>query len=180
MDDELFSREEIQSGALSRVRRARALLYLIEQEANRVTDKRSALMAMSPEMGFVVSALAAGDSETMRNALPGEGDTAYIQSFRNARRTSAPARLRTIESTTRSWSMLVPDDSAMRAELLHQFSLRHDMPRNRCKAIVRALGADTPEFAATYQSTTGADIASAFSPNASVFGFLRRSASTKN
>ena len=55
LSDELFSREEIQGGGLSRPRRARSLLYLIEQEAQRVKDRRAAMVTAAPEAGVMLS-----------------------------------------------------------------------------------------------------------------------------
>jgi hypothetical protein len=177
MEDELFTREEVISGGLSRVRRARALLYLIEQEASRVTEKRSNTMAMamgSMEAGMMVTAIVTGDPETMRRELPGESDAAFIESFRNARRTASPARAQTLAKTTPSWKVLVPDNLALSAEVLHQMSLRHVMPANRSKSIMKTFGVGTTAFDEAYRSQTGSEVGTAFGQDAGWLASWRR------
>ena len=162
-DEQIFSREEIQSGSLSRVRRARALVYLIEQEARRIRDQRAVLATSAPEAGVLLSVIHAGDPETMRRFLPGESDEAFIESFRNARRQATGPQVRALASTVDNWKMLLPDDAALRAEVLHQLSLRHSMPRNRVQHIADAFGVGTAGFDSEYQRVVGEPVASAFS-----------------
>ena len=90
MSDQFFSREEILGGGLSRIRRARAIVFLLEQEARRIGDRNAALASVSPEAAGLFSAILDGDPELMRRSLPGEADAAFIESFRNARRRSKP------------------------------------------------------------------------------------------
>ena len=116
-NDELFSREEVLSGGVSRSRRARALLYLIEQEADRVATKRANIAAASMDASFGFVML--GDEQTMRGDLPGEKDDAFIESFRNARRYSRRATVRVLNSNCRAWKVLLPDDVTLRVEVLH-------------------------------------------------------------
>jgi hypothetical protein len=172
--DELFSREEVLSGGLSRVRRARALVYLIEQEAARAQAKQSVIAAAAPlEAGLTLTAILAGDEETMRRPLPGESDEAFIESFRNARRNAPPAQTRVICSTTGSWKVLVPEDLALRAELLHQMSLRHELPVNRAKHLAKAFGVGTPAFDEAYSTTVGSEVATVFAPATGLFARFR-------
>jgi hypothetical protein len=177
VEDDLFSRDEVIAGGLWRVRRARALLYLIEQEASRIVQKRTNNMAISMapiESAGMVAALLESDSETMRRALPGESDDAYIESFRNARRTASPARSRGLADTASAWKVLLPDSPALRAEILHQMSLRHVLPANKAKSIMKVFGVGTPEFDEAYRSQVGSEVATAFAPDAGWVSSLRR------
>ena len=177
MEDELFSREEILSGGVSRERRARALLYLIEQEAGRMRDQRamlSATVAMSAEAGVGIGAIIDADPEAMRKPLPGEHDAAFIESFRNARRESSSPHLKTLVSNVDSWRVLIPEDLSLRAEVLHQMSLRHSLPRNKAKAIAEAFGVGDPAFDAAYEKTVGQVVSTAFAPDTGLLASLRR------
>ncbi len=176
-NEELFSREEVLSGGVSRVRRARALLYLIEQEADRVSTKRANLVAssMDASLGFVMI----GDEQTMRGDLPGEKDQAFIESFRNARRYARRATVRVLDSNVRSWKVLLPDDLMLRAEILHQMSLRHEMPGNRSKSIASVFGVGTPDFDEAYRVATGDDVSTIFAPDSGLLARWKRRRSSQ-
>jgi len=177
MSDELFDRDEILGGALSRIRRARACLYLIEQEAGRQADRRWRVLAMStatPELGtYGLEALFA-DDETMRGPLPGEADDAYVESFRNARRISPSVTVRMMDRSVDSWQVLIPTTTHLRAEVLHQLSIRHDLPENQCKKIFKAFGVGSEEFDSAFQSVAGKPVASITVASISRFGWLHR------
>lgn len=179
MSDAMFSRDEILGGALSRVRRARACLYLIEQEASRQRERRWRVMTVAtaaPEFGPIGLEFILGDDETMRGPLPGEADTAYVESFRNARRTASPVDARTLNRTVDSWQVLVPSDVPLRAEVLHQMSIRHELPANHCRQILTAFGVGSTEFDAAFESVADRPVASITGPSSSRFGWLRRRA----
>lgn len=176
-DDELFSREEVLSGGLSRSRRARALLYLIEQEADRVATKRANIVAASMDASFGFVML--GDEQTMRGDLPGEKDDAFIESFRNARRYGRRATVRVLDSNVRSWKVLLPDDVMLRAEVLHQMSLRHEMPGNRSKSIASIFGVGTPDFDEAYRTAFGEDVSTVFAPDAGLLARWKRRRSSQ-
>ena len=173
LSDELFSREEIQGGGLSRPRRARSLLYLIEQEAQRVKDRRAAMVTAAPEAGVMLNLLWNADGELLRRDLPGEADAAFIESFRNARRNTAGAETRALDSTASSWKVLLPDELPLRAQVLHQMSLRHDLPRNKAKHIATAFGVGTAAFDEAYQTAVGKPVDTAFSEEQGLFASLR-------
>ena len=173
LSEELFSREEIQGGGLSRVRRARALLYLIEQEARRVKDRRAAMVTAAPEAGLMLNMLWDADSELLRRDLPGEADAAFIESFRNARRATGGGETKAIDATANAWKILLPTEMPLRAEVLHQMSLRHEMPRNKSRHIADAFGVGTPAFDAAYQKVTGKPSSSAFAADQGLFASLR-------
>ena len=173
MTSDDFTRDAIQAGGLFRVRKARALLYLIEQEARRVADQRAVVATSAPEAGSMLAALVAADPETMRADLPGEADAAYIESFRNARRYAAAGIARMLASTVDSWKVLLPDDLPTRAEVLHQMALRHALPANRCQAIGTAFGVGTAAFDSAYSDTVGAEVSSAFSEPVGFIKWLR-------
>lgn len=170
-DDGLFSREEIQHGGLSRVRRARALLYLIEQEARRIRDQRAVLATSAPEAGMLLSSLHSADPETMRRSLPGEADDAFIESFRNARRSATGPEVRALANTVDNWKVLLPDDLSLRVEVLHQMALRHAMPSNRVSHLSQAFGVGTAEFDAEYQKVVGEPVSNAFAAPVSWFAW---------
>jgi hypothetical protein len=121
-----------------------------------------------------VTTLLADDPELMRRSLPGETDEAFIESFRNARRDRSGNHVKALISTTSSWKMLLPDDPAMRAEVLHQMSLRHEMPRNKSKKLAAAFGVGTASFDQAYRSTVGSEVDTAFAPDRGILAALRR------
>lgn len=179
MSEELFSRDEILGGGLSKIRRARAIVYLIEQEARRLGDRNAAFAAAIPEAAGLLDAIYAADPEMMRRSLPGEADEAFIESFRNSRREAAPAASRLLDSTVESWKVLLPDDVALRAEVLHQMSLRHGLPVNRSRRIAAAFGVGQTEFDEAYLKAAGEPSSSAFGPKLGFFASLRKSPATR-
>lgn len=176
-DDELFSREEVLSGGVSRTRRARALLYLIEQEADRVATKRANIVAASMDASFGFMIL--GDEQTMRGDLPGEKDDAFIESFRNARRYSRRATVRVLNSNCRAWEVLLPDDVTLRVEVLRQMANRHEMPANRSKSIASTFGVGSPQFDEAYQTAFGEDVSSIFAPDTGLQAWWQRRRSSR-
>lgn len=172
MTNEFPNRDEITSGAVGRVRRARALVFLIEEEAKRNRARQEALSAsVLPEIGATVTLIMSSDPELMRGALPGEGDQAYIDSFRNARRRSGRAKVRTLDSTWRMWKVLIPESLSLRAEVLNQLSMRHDLPRNKTKGIAKAFEVGTEAFDQAFLRTIGTPVETVFSESS---GFLSR------
>lgn len=178
MEDELFTRDEVQSGSVSRIRRARALVFLIEQEAARMSDRQSLMIASahSPDAGSLYDVIATGDIEIMRGGLPGESDEAFIQSFRNARRHTSRTGFKTIANRVDSWKVLIPENLSLRAELLHQLSLRYSLVRTKSKAIMKAFGVGTPEFDAAYLAVAGSDVSTAFTEPTGFFSRFKRGA----
>ena len=87
-DDGLFSRDEILAGGASSgdVRRARSLVYLIEQESQRASDLQRAVTAsaMLANQSAYMSLESILDPEALRGSLPGESDEAFVESFRAA------------------------------------------------------------------------------------------------
>lgn len=175
-DDGLFSREEVLSGAASAgdVRRARAVVYLIEQEATRAADRRRAISAtaMTIDRGAFLSIDQILDPEALRGPLPGEADEAYIESFRAARRESTDAGLKLIERHTEDWLPLVPPRLDLRARTFDLLSRRYDLDRRRCSRLCAAFGVDDPAFAAAYERVARRPLDEAFV--ASKGGFLGR------
>ena len=152
-------------GGLGRFRRARALVFLIEQEAARQRDRTSlirstALAAPDAVMGPVD--LFTGSEETMRGRLPGEADDAFIASFRSARRISAPAAIKDLERSVSAWKPLIPEAPVLRAEVLHQLSLRYVLQQNKTKAIAAAFGVGSSGFELAYQLVAGSGSSAAF------------------
>jgi len=178
VSDQGFSHEEILGGGLSRIRRARAIVFLLESEARRIGDRNSALASASPEAGGLFAAILDGDPELMRRSLPGEADSAFIESFRNARRRSKPAASRLLENTVDSWKVLLPDEIPLRAEVLHQLSLRHGLPRNRSRRIAAEFGVGQQAFDDAYLRVVGDPSSTAFGPDLGWFASLRKSSAT--
>jgi hypothetical protein len=178
VEDELFTRDEVQAGGVSRVRRARALVFLIEQESNRSRDRQTIIMASAaaPDSITMVDSILTGDLETMRGGLPGEQDAAFIDSFRNARRVTSPAQFKALSSHLRSWKVLIPGNLPLRAELLHQLSLRHSLAINKSKGIAAAFGVGSADFDAAYQTVTGSDVSTAFTEPTGLFARFKRKA----
>jgi hypothetical protein len=165
MDEDMFSRDEVLGGGLSRTRRARACLYLIEQEASRQADRRRRLVAAAtaaPEGAPMAVELLVNDDETMRRELPGEADEAYVESFRNARRAAKGAGLRTLARTIEYWRVLVPSDAQLRAEVLRQMAVRHTMTSSRARKVAAVFGVGDPDFDATFETIAGHPVQSLF------------------
>ena len=174
MADDMFSRDEVQGGSLGRVRRARALVYLIEQEATRSRDRQVALTSSAmPDSGLSLMSVTEADPELMRRSLPGEADAAFVESFRNARRHADAGRVRSLNHSVAAWKVLVPEQLELRAEVLHQLSLRHALPVNRCTSLASAFGVGTPEFDGAYLAVTGEPVSTAFSAPTGLLASLR-------
>jgi hypothetical protein len=178
VSDQGFSHEEILGGGLSRIRRARAIVFLLESEARRIGDRNSALASASPEAGGLFAAILDGDPELMRRSLPGEADSAFIESFRNARRRSKPAASRLLENTVDSWKVPLPDEIPLRAEVLHPLSLRHGLPRNRSRRSAAEFGVGQQAFDDAYLRVVGDPSSTAFGPDLGWFASLRKSSAT--
>jgi hypothetical protein len=69
--------------------------------------------------------------------------------------------------------VLVPEDPALRAEVLHQMSVRHELPVNRAKRLAKVFGVGTAEFDGAYRSTVGADVETVFGPATGIFARFR-------
>ncbi len=153
-DDGLFSREEILSGGASAgdVRRARSLVYLIEQESQRSSDRQKAITAsaMSATQSAYMSLEHILDAEALRGSLPGEADEAFVESFRAARREAGSPQLKLIERHVSDWSMLVPPRVDLRARTFDLLCQRYEIDRKRCRRICEAFGIDDPQFAETF------------------------------
>ena len=170
-DDGLFSRDEIlggTSGSGREMRRARAIVYLIEQEAQRSGDRRQGMAAA----GAAASAMAGSpislddllDDETRRGELPGEADEAFIESFRAARRHSASPELKRLDQQAGAWATLVPERADLRARILDLLAQRYELNPRKAKHVLASLGADDPGFAETFQRVCGRPLDEAVPP----------------
>jgi hypothetical protein len=177
MSDEQFSAEEIAMGAIGRVRRARALVFLIEEETKRNRDKRRTMsLAASPEAQYDIDAIFHADNLLFEGNLPGEKNNAYVASYRNAKRSTSRVTIRNIESASKSWSVLVPDDLTLRAEVLHQLSMKYELIESRTKSISRTFGIGTSDFEEAFFQTFGFPISEIFrSKKGFLQQFFRRS-----
>lgn len=173
-DDDLFSRDEVLGGRVSRgdVRRARSLVYLIEQEAKRSADLQHGLATVgtSAAMGVTVDLAHLVDAEVLSGPLPGEGDDAYVASFRAARRSAESPELAEIERYHDSWSVLLPQRLDLRARVLMVLAGRYELSRKRCKHLCAAFGVDDPAFAQAYERVAGSPLAEAFVEPKGLFG----------
>jgi len=180
-DDGLFSRDEILaggSGAARDTRRARAIVFLIEQEAQRAGDRRQGMAAA----GAAASAMAGTpidlndllDDEAQRGSLPGEADDAFIESFRAARRGAASPELKRLNTQADAWSPLVPERADLRARVLDLLSTRYELTTRNASKILRAFGADDPGFAATFARVTGRPLSEAVVEGGGLLSRLRR------
>ena len=159
---DLFSRDEILgggSGAGRDTRRARAIVYLIEQEAQRSGDRQTGIAAA----GAAASAMAGSplrlddllDPEAQRGELPGEADEAFIESFRAARRHAASPELKRLERQADQWAALVPERADLRARVLDLLAQRYELTTRNARRLLAAFGAGDPGFAETFARTCG-------------------------
>jgi hypothetical protein len=159
---DLFSRDEILaggSGAGRDTRRARAIVYLIEQEAQRAGDRQAGITAA----GAAASAMAGSplrlddllDAEAQRGDLPGEADEAYLESFRAARRHASSPELRRLEREADHWAPLVPERTDLRARVLDLLAQRYELTTRNARRILATFGAADPAFADTFARTCG-------------------------
>lgn len=158
-DDGLFSRDEILAGGVSSgdARRARSLVFLIEQESQRASDLQRTITAtaMSANQSAFMSIDQLLDPEALRGALPGEADEAFVASFRAARRSAASPQLKLLERHVKDWSMLVPTRVDLRARTFDLLCQRYEIDRKRCRKMCEAFGLDDPDFAATFARVAG-------------------------
>lgn len=179
---DLFSRDEILgggSGAARDTRRARAIVYLIEQEAQRAGDRQAGIAAA----GAAASAMAGSplrldellDPEAQRGQLPGEADEAFIESFRAARRQAASPELKRLERHSDHWAPLVPERADLRARVLDQLAQRYELTTRNARRILATFGADDPSFADVFARTCGRPLDEAVtSPSGGLLSRFRR------
>lgn len=178
-DDGLFSRDEILSGGASAgdVRRARSLVFLIEQESTRASDLQKAVTAsaMSASQSAFMSLESVLDPEALRGSLPGEADQAFVESFRAARRSSSSPQLKLIERHARDWAPLVPDRADLRARTFDLLCQRYEMDQRRCRNICSEFRIDEPGFADTFARIATRPLDEACPPGrGGLFSRLRR------
>lgn len=153
-DDGLFSREEILSGGASAgdVRRARALVFLIEQESQRANDLQRAVTAaaVAGNQSAFLSIDQILDPEALRGSLPGETDEAFVASFRAARRSATNPQIKLIERHVQDWSTLVPERVDLRARTFDLLCQRYEVDRKRHRRTCAAFGVDDPAFAQVF------------------------------
>lgn len=160
--EELFSRDDIlkgASGAGRDTRRARAIVYLIEQEAQRSGDRQAGIAAA----GAAASAMAGSplrlddllDPEAQRGELPGEADEAYLESYRAARRHASSPELKRLERQASSWAPIVPERADLRARVLDLLAQRYELTTRNARRILETLGATEPGFADVFARTCG-------------------------
>lgn len=173
-DDDLFSRDEVLGGRVSKgdVRRARSLVYLIEQEAKRSADLQRGMTTVgtSAAMGVTVDLAHLVDAEALAGPLPGERDQAYLASFQAARRDVDSPELADIERHHESWAVLVPERLDLRARVFSVLAGRYQLSRKRCKHLCAAFGVDDPGFAEAYARVAGAPLDEAFVEPKGFFG----------
>jgi hypothetical protein len=175
-DEELdlgFTRDDIVQGMP--MRRAKSLVFLIEQEAQRQRDRQRgvnsvALAAASTAGAANIDLAEVLDAEARRGALPGEGDDAYIDSFRSARREADDPVFRALDDHAEAWAPLVPDEMGLRVVLFGLFCDRYEVVRKKAKRFCQAFGVDDPEFVAEYERRWGEPIEDAFARPAGLFG----------
>jgi len=186
MDDadggDLFSRDEIlggRSAANADNRRARSVVYLIEQEAQRSGDMATGMAAAGSAAaamgGATIDLESLLDAEARRGELPGEADEAFVESFRAARRGTSGPNLRRLNKQAKAWRMLVPQRADLRARVLDMLSQRYELTTRNASAILANLGADDPGFAETFARVAGRPLDEAVRPaSGGLLGRLRR------
>lgn len=180
--DGLFSRDEILGGTSSGAadnRRARAIVYLIEQEAQRSGDRASGLAAAGTAAaamgGAPVDLEALLDAEARRGSLPGEADEAFVESFRAARRQAAGPGLRRLNDQAPAWRALVPRRPDLRARVLDLLAGRYDLTTTNAAGILNNLGVNDPGFADTFARVSGRPLGDAVPQGRTgLWGRLRR------
>ena len=160
MSDPMFSGGEILSGGLSGQRRARALLYLILEEASRGAAHRTGYVSAVADDGLGLAWT--HDDDMLRDPLPGESDESYIALFRGALRSGPPATIPQLETSTQWWRPLIPSDLSLRVRVFALLADRFPLERGRTRKIGAVFGVDTPEFAQAFHATTGSPIDDAF------------------
>jgi hypothetical protein len=181
VDDGLFSRDEILAGGSGKARdtrRARAIVFLIEQEAQRAGDRRQGMAAA----GAAASAMAGTpinlddllDDEARRGSLPGEADDAFLESFRAARRGAASPELKRLNSQAGAWAPLVPERADLRARVLDTLCGRYEFTTRNANKILATFGAGDPEFAATFARVAGRPLSEAVPDGGGLLSRLRR------
>jgi len=138
---EHLTREEVLGGLPAR--RARTLLFMIEQQAGRfAADREVGTMALLGE----------------RAAENRELD--WVEAFALGREPPARPSIRQIEASAGLWSSLVPESPRVRAAVAILLGERHPLVRGRVPGIRAALGLDSEPVARAFADQAGRPIAS--------------------
>ena len=133
--DELLSREEVLGGLPAR--RARALIFLIDQHTARYVASR--------EVG-TMSQLGERSAEAR--------ELAWVEHFAMDREPEQPT-IQEIESAAGEWGPHVPASSSVRAATVALLAERYPLDRRRLPRTIAALGLDDPAVAAAYERQSG-------------------------
>ena len=141
------------------MRRARALVFLIEREAARTRDVRDAsvLTAMPGDVPVDLSSLI--DATAMDLPTP-TGDSLHdLAEYGLARRPEDEVNGKALERAAPVWAPLVPDNSRLRAQVLLLLLQRHTIVAASSPRLREALGADDPSVVAAFAQLGHGDLA---------------------
>ena len=133
-------------------KRARALVFLIEQEAARTRDVRDAtvLTALPGDVPVDLSSLL--DETAMSLPTPTGDSLSDLSEYGLARRPTDEVNAKVLERTAPVWAPLVPPNPHLRAQTLLLMLQRHRIVASASPRFREALGADTPEVVAAFDS----------------------------
>lgn len=151
---EYLSREEVLGGLPAR--RARTLLFLIEQHSARHASER--------EVGTM--ALLGERSAEAR-------ELAWIEAFALGRDPPTAPSIRKIEAAAPRWAPLVAESPEVRAQTLRLLADRHRLHYRRVPGIRDALGADDKRVAEAFERQTGEPLASVWATRIGALDRLR-------
>ncbi len=151
---ELLSRDEVLGGLPAR--RARTLLFLIEQQ--------SALHASEREVGTM--ALLGERSAEARKL-------AWIEAFALGRGAPRAASIQEIEAAAGRWAPLVAESAEVRAATLRLLAEHHRLQYKRVPGIREAFGADDERVAEAFERQTGEPLESIWAARLGTLDRLR-------
>lgn len=173
MSDELFTRDEVLGGLQGK--RAKALLFLIEYWAVRITQRDKdivgAAMTLTPEMIQCIPVLL--DDSLLTASVEHDPDAGFFEAFGLSKEGLKPVTLQQIEATAVSWQKLVPDNPRLKATTLHLMGQKYPLIKRRVSRILRVFGAETEQVTSAYQKMYRQPLESLFKPEEGFFQRLK-------
>ncbi len=140
-DAPIFTRADVTGGMPAR--RASTLLYAIEARTALLTSRARRAMARF---------------ETERTAAESEGQ--FLSALAEGRSLPLRPTIQDLDRHADSWASLVPDDPALRAEILRRVVDKYGLPI-QARGVRDALTADDPTVVEAYRQRSGVDVAAA-------------------
>ena len=146
-DTGLISRKELFGGGFrgGDKRRATAALSLIQASAAHAALKRHSV-----------------NTPIMTEGAFKERSRAYLSAFAEGAKKSARVSIQELERSAPDWSLLVPENPAIRAELARLIAQQYRFIRRRIPHMAMALGLDDPAVQSAFKASSGQSLATIY------------------